>query len=106
MQLEWAEVCDLRWDQVDFDAAILHVRRVKNGTPGTHSLRELGGPFDATMILVARPEAMAEAVRRLGLNEPDFTGHGSTSDRNLGCVDRITEGDRRRRAPGGAAGRG
>ena len=36
--LRAAEVCDLRWDQVDFDAAILHVRRVKNGTPSTHPL--------------------------------------------------------------------
>src|SRR6266404_5455846 len=34
--LRAAEVCDLRWNQVDFDAAILHVRRVKNGTPSTH----------------------------------------------------------------------
>jgi len=31
-----AELCDLRWDQVDFDAAVLHVRRIKNGTPSTH----------------------------------------------------------------------
>ena len=36
--LRAAEVCDLRWDQVDFDAAVLHVRRVKNGTPSTHPL--------------------------------------------------------------------
>jgi integrase len=36
--LRAAEVCDLRWDQVDFDAAILHVRRLKNGTPSTHPL--------------------------------------------------------------------
>ena len=36
--LRAAEVCDLRWNQVDFDAAILHVRRVKNGTPSTHPL--------------------------------------------------------------------
>jgi len=36
--LRAAEVCDLRWDQVDFDAGILHVRRVKNGTPSTHPL--------------------------------------------------------------------
>jgi integrase len=34
--LRAAEVCDLRWDQVDFDSAVLHVRRVKNGTPSTH----------------------------------------------------------------------
>jgi integrase len=30
--LRAAEVCDLRWDQVDFTGAVLHVRRVKNGT--------------------------------------------------------------------------
>jgi integrase len=30
--LRAAEVCDLRWDQVDFNGAVLHVRRVKNGT--------------------------------------------------------------------------
>ena len=36
--LRAAEVCDLRWSQVDLDAAILHVRRVKNGTPSTHPL--------------------------------------------------------------------
>ena len=37
--LRASEVCDLRWDQVDFNAAVLHVRRVKNGTPSTHPLR-------------------------------------------------------------------
>jgi len=36
--LRAAEVCDLRWDQVEFNAAVLHVRRVKNGTPSTHPL--------------------------------------------------------------------
>ena len=36
--LRAAEACDLRWDQVEFDAAVLHVRRVKNGTPSTHPL--------------------------------------------------------------------
>ena len=37
--LRAAELVDLRWDQVDFDKATLHVRRVKNGTPSTHPLR-------------------------------------------------------------------
>jgi type 1 fimbriae regulatory protein FimB/type 1 fimbriae regulatory protein FimE len=37
--LRSAELCDLRWDQVDFDGANLHVRRVKNGTPSTHPLQ-------------------------------------------------------------------
>jgi integrase len=29
---------DLRWDQVDFKTATLHVRRVKQGTPSTHPI--------------------------------------------------------------------
>jgi type 1 fimbriae regulatory protein FimB/type 1 fimbriae regulatory protein FimE len=36
--LRAAELVDLRWDQVDFRSANLHVRRVKNGTPATHPL--------------------------------------------------------------------
>jgi integrase len=41
--LRAGEVVDLRWDQVDFKTASLHVRRLKNGTPSTHPLtgREL-----------------------------------------------------------------
>jgi integrase len=37
--LRSSEVCDLRWDQVDFNGAVLHVRRVKNGTPSTHPIQ-------------------------------------------------------------------
>jgi integrase len=36
--LRAAELCDLRWDQVEFNAAVLHVRRVKSGAPSTHPL--------------------------------------------------------------------
>ena len=36
--LRAAEVCDLRWEQIDFTAATLHVRRIKHGTPDTHPL--------------------------------------------------------------------
>jgi type 1 fimbriae regulatory protein FimB/type 1 fimbriae regulatory protein FimE len=41
--LRAGEICDLRWEQVDFKTASLHVRRLKNGTPSTHPLtgREL-----------------------------------------------------------------
>jgi type 1 fimbriae regulatory protein FimB/type 1 fimbriae regulatory protein FimE len=28
----------LRWEQIDFASATLHVRRIKNGTPATHPL--------------------------------------------------------------------
>jgi integrase len=36
--LRAAELVDLRWEQVDFKAASLHIRRAKNGTPATHPL--------------------------------------------------------------------
>ena len=36
--LRVSELVDLRWEQVDLDNAILHVRRVKHGTPATHPL--------------------------------------------------------------------
>jgi site-specific recombinase XerD len=39
--LRASELCDLRWDQVDFNRAVLHVRRVKQGTPATHPLTGL-----------------------------------------------------------------
>lgn len=41
--LRASEVVDLRWEQVDFKTASLHVRRLKNGIPSTHPLtgREL-----------------------------------------------------------------
>jgi integrase len=36
--LRAAELVDLRWEQVDFKTAALHVRRVKKGTPSTHPI--------------------------------------------------------------------
>ena len=35
--LRAAELVDLRWEQIDFRTAALHVRRVKQGTPNTHA---------------------------------------------------------------------
>jgi integrase len=36
--LRSSELVDLRWDQVDFRTASLHVRRVKQGSPSTHPI--------------------------------------------------------------------
>jgi site-specific recombinase XerD len=36
--LRVSELVDLRWDQIEFDHARLHVRRVKQGTPATHPI--------------------------------------------------------------------
>lgn len=37
--LRIGELCALRWDQVDFDQGLLHVRRLKRGIPSVHPLR-------------------------------------------------------------------
>ena len=34
-----SEVCELRWEQIDWKSATLHVRRVKSGKPSTHPIR-------------------------------------------------------------------
>jgi integrase len=36
--LRASELVDLRWDQLNFRTATLHVRRVKQGTPSTHPI--------------------------------------------------------------------
>jgi integrase len=77
-----SEVCDLGWDAIDFNAATMQVRRVKNGKPSTHPIRgdelrdlrklckdkapqsafvfvtERGGPFT--------PESFNHMVKRAG----------------------------------------
>ena len=37
-RLRASELVDLHWDQVDLEHALLHVRRLKNGSPATHPL--------------------------------------------------------------------
>jgi integrase len=37
--LRASEICDLRWEQFDFNSATLYVRRVKSGKPSTHPIR-------------------------------------------------------------------
>jgi integrase len=68
--LRAAEACDLRWDQVDFNAAVLHVRRVKNGTPSTHPL--LGDELRALRRLQreSRASPAAEPAGEAALNAP------------------------------------
>jgi type 1 fimbriae regulatory protein FimB/type 1 fimbriae regulatory protein FimE len=53
--LRAAELVDLRWDQVDFTAATLHVRRVKQGSPSTHPI--LGDELRALRRLQREQEA-------------------------------------------------
>jgi type 1 fimbriae regulatory protein FimB/type 1 fimbriae regulatory protein FimE len=37
--LRASELVDLEWSQIDFDHAVVHVRRAKKGTPATHPLQ-------------------------------------------------------------------
>jgi type 1 fimbriae regulatory protein FimE len=53
--LRAAELCALRWDQVDLGRGLLHVRRIKNGMPSVH-------PMGGTEI---------RALRRLMREEPE-----------------------------------
>jgi integrase len=80
-----AEVCDLRWDQVDFDGAVLHVRRVKNGTPSTHPLQ--GDELRALRRLQRGEPAVALRVRQRAWH--------AVHDRRL-CADDRARGRRRR----------
>ena len=93
-----AELVDLRWDQIDFRGAVLHARRLKNGTPSTHPIQgdelralrrlqreseaspfvfvsERGSPF-TTAGLARMLERTAEAVG-LGIKaHPHMLRHG------------------------------
>jgi integrase len=37
--LRVSEACELKWDQIDFSAAHLHVRRLKGGTASVHPIQ-------------------------------------------------------------------
>lgn len=56
--LRVSELVALRWDQVDLDNALLHVRRRKNGIPSTHPLH---GPELRALRKLARENETASA---------------------------------------------
>jgi type 1 fimbriae regulatory protein FimB/type 1 fimbriae regulatory protein FimE len=58
--LRASELVDLRWDQIDFATAILHVRRVKQGTPSTHPI--LGDELRALRRLAREQEPKSPFV--------------------------------------------
>ena len=63
--LRASELVDLRWEQVDFRTATLHVRRAKQGTPSTHPI--LGDEL--------------RAVRRLQREQEPRSAYVFTSER-------------------------
>ena len=58
--LRVAELVDLRWDQIEFRTANLHVRRVKQGTPSTHPI--LGDELRALRRLQREQESKSPFV--------------------------------------------
>jgi len=58
--LRVSELVDLRWDQIDFHHARLHVRRVKQGTPSTHPI--LGDEMRALRTLQREQEPKSAFV--------------------------------------------
>src|SRR3954463_11567762 len=63
--LRVSELVSLRWDQIDLKHGLLHVKRLKNGTPSTHPLR---GPE-------------LRALRKLQREETQDGGYAFTSER-------------------------
>ena len=70
--LRASELVDLRWDQIDFSGAVLHVRRVKRGTPATHpipgdelrALRKLQREQEPKSPFVFTSERVRRSLRR------------------------------------------
>jgi integrase len=73
--LRSSEVADLRWEQVDFRTATLHVRRVKQGTPSTHPV--LGDALRALRRLQREQEPKSPFV---------FTSERGAPFRTAGCA--------------------
>jgi len=80
--LRVSEAIDLKWDQVDFKQAEMHVRRLKGGTPGVHPikgdelrlLRKAKREYDSKFVFVSERglplsrSAVAAIVKRAGDN--------------------------------------
>jgi site-specific recombinase XerD len=71
--LRVSELVDLRWAQVDFRTATLHVRRVKQGTPSTHPI--LGDELRALRRLQREQEPQSPFVFTSERGSP-FTAAG------------------------------
>jgi len=69
--LRASELVDLRWEQVEFKTATLHVRRVKQGTPSTHPI--LGDELRALRRLQREQEPKASFVFTSERSDPFST---------------------------------
>jgi integrase len=60
--LRASELCALRWDQVDPERGLVHVRRLKNGTPSVHPMGG-GVTITATAYLCQGSQLMTRHAR-------------------------------------------
>jgi integrase len=77
--LRASELVDVRWDQIAFATANLHVRRVKQGTPSTHPL--LGDELRALRRLQREQEPRSPFVLTSERGAPFSTAGFAHQDR-------------------------
>jgi integrase len=85
--LRAAELTDLRWDQVEFGSATLHVRRVKQGRPSTHPI--LGDELRALRRLQRQQEPKSPFVFTSERGAPFTTAGFARMVERAGTVARL-----------------
>jgi integrase len=84
--LRAAELVDLRWEQIEFGRAVLHVRRIKQGTPSTHPI--LGDELRALRRLQREQEPKSPFVFTSERGAPFSTaGFARIVERAGGAID-------------------
>ena len=88
--LRASELIDLRWEQVDLENGILHVRKVKQGTPATHPLT--GRELRAFRRLQREAHRFIFCIRkraRRTFHQPWLSGDGGASGQGCGFAMKI-----------------
>jgi type 1 fimbriae regulatory protein FimB/type 1 fimbriae regulatory protein FimE len=85
--LRAAELVDLRWDQIEFRTANLHVRRVKQGTPSTHPI--LGDELRALRRLKREQESKSPFVFTSERGAPFSTAGFARMIERVGAVAKL-----------------
>ena len=86
--LRASELIALRWDQIDLKAGLLHVARLKHGSPSTHPLR--GPELRALRSLEAAARRRDAVCVYLAPRRPYYAAHGALR----GCGSRQGRRDR------------
>jgi integrase len=89
--LRVSELCTLPWDQVDFERGLLHVRRVKSGTPSVHPVGgiELRSLRASRLMMSFQLEADLIDALRQSKHAPFLKGHRALPASGLFLADSI-----------------